>query len=398
MNLSKSLSLLILSLILLSACASNAPENDSTDSQNTNPVQQEGNESHATLEPGNFTDLPLSIPEDMRLDYFVEDLSGARVIAGPDAEGNFWVSRTRQGIISRLEVGEDGEVAHVEDVLKNLSQPHGLALDPQDPSILYYAEVNKVSRITIDAESPPEKLVDLPAGGRHFTRTLLFGPDDRLYISIGSSCDVCEEKDERLATVYSMNRDGSDLKLYSEGLRNAVFMTINPITGDLWATEMGRDQLGDDLPPDEVNILRDGGHYGWPYCYGKNVKDETFKSEEGCEDKIPSHLDLQAHSAPLDLTFVPEEGWPEEYWHDLLIAYHGSWNRSEPTGYSIMRIELDDEGNEVSRSPFIQGWLDENEKPLGRPVDLKIFPGGLMYITDDHKGVVYRLRLTKEPY
>ena len=389
---------LLVTILLVTACSQTptdqqTPEDSEVTTKVSQPLgQDQPGETGDLLEPGNFTGLPLTIPEGMRLDYLVEDLSGARDIEGPDAQGNYWVSRMRNGVISKIELDGEGNASQVDHVFKGLNQPHGLAFDPQNPSLLYYAEVDKVSKVDISGEFLPKKLIDLPREGRHFTRSLLFGRDDRLYISIGSSCDVCEEKDERYATIYSMGKDGSDFKLEAQGLRNAVFMATNPITGDIWVTEMGRDRLGDDLPPDEINILGQGDHYGWPYCYGQNVKDEEFKNEEGCEDKIPSYIDLQAHSAPLGLAFVPEEGWPEAYWNDLLVAYHGSWNRTVPTGYKIMHIELDDEGNEVSRGAFVEGWLAENGDVFGRPVDVEVLPGGTMYITDDHKGAVYRLR------
>ena len=165
--------------------------------------------------------------------------------------------------------------------------------------------------------------------------------------------------------------------------------------GETWVTEMGRDHLGDDLPPDEVNILEEGGDYGWPFCYGENIHDTVFDKNvyirDPCEDKIPSHIDLQAHSAPLGLTFVPEGvGWPEAYEGDLLVAYHGSWNRTIPTGYKIMRFILDDEGNVVRRENFLSGWLTE-DGVLGRPVDLVFNTNGALFISDDRAGVIYRV-------
>jgi glucose/arabinose dehydrogenase len=194
-----------------------------------------------------------------------------------------------------------------------------------------------------------------------------------------------------------MNRDGTDVQEFARGLRNAVFFDWDPVTGEMWATEMGRDFLGDDLPPDEVNIVGEGLHYGWPFCYGRSVRDEMFRAgavpETFCTNTEPAHIEIPAHSAPLGLAFVPEEGWPEEMWLDLLIAYHGSWNRTEPTGYKIVRFELNSQSREeMGVSDFITGWIEQGEREAhGRPVDLHIFPGGVLYITDDHAGVIYRL-------
>ncbi|MEX0877288.1 MAG: PQQ-dependent sugar dehydrogenase [Candidatus Spechtbacterales bacterium] len=343
--------------------------------------------------PGeNATDFPLTLPDNFKIEVFAENLPGARVIVR-DGQGNFWVSQTKQGIISLLTV-EDGKVTGSNAVFRNLDRPHGLAIDPQNGTTLYYAETGGVYRVPLYTEASPEKLVDLPAGGGHFTRTIAFGPDGRLYVSIGSTCNVCNEDDERRAAIYSMNRDGSDFKKHADGLRNSVFFDWSYVDGRMWATEMGRDRLGDDIPPDEINIIEEGANYGWPICYGKGIHDTSFDKNQyvrnPCEDTIPSYIDLQAHSAPLGLAFVPEEGWPEGMWYDLLVAYHGSWNRTVPTGYKIMRLKLDAEGNFEGREDFVSGWL-QGGSALGKPVDIHIEPGGVMYITDDHAGVVYRV-------
>ena len=171
-------------------------------------------------------------------------------------------------------------------------------------------------------------------------------------------------------------------------------MAIHPVTGEIWGTDMGRDLLGDDVPPDEVNIIREGGNYGWPICYGKNIHDADFDKNtyirNPCMEPFeqPSQIDIPAHSAPLGIAFIPEEGWPEEYWHDILVAYHGSWNRSVPTGYKIVRI--DEHG---IATDFMTGFMDGGEV-LGRPVGLLVEPGGALYISDDRAGVIYKVART----
>ncbi|MDZ7611196.1 MAG: PQQ-dependent sugar dehydrogenase [Candidatus Moranbacteria bacterium] len=346
----------------------------------------------------NKTDLPLEVPENFEISFLAENLPGARDISEKDSLGNIWISQTSEGKISLLSLNENQELENADTVFENLNRPHGLAIDPEDGLTLYFAETDAVKRVRLYTEDTPQKIADLPGGGGHLTRSLHFGPDDKLYVSIGSSCNVCLESDERRAAVYRMNKDGSNFEKYAEGLRNSVFMATNPITGDIWATEMGRDNLGDNTPPDEINILQEGGNYGWPYCYGKNTRDETFRPEsnENCDDTIPSRIDLQAHSAPLGLDFVPETGWPEEYWLDLVVAYHGSWNRTVPTGYKLVHFNLDDQGNLENRQDFISGWLTENGEKLGRPVDVQAFPGGMMLVSDDQKGVVYKIEYTRE--
>lgn len=158
--------------------------------------------------------------------------------------------------------------------------------------------------------------------------------EDNLLISVGSSCNACLEKDWRRAKILVINKNGGHLQTFASGLRNAVFMRAHPATKDIWVTEMGRDYLGDDLPPDEINIIKRSNDYGWPYCYGKNVLDKEFVSADNftgnCEDKTPSFFDIQAHSAPLGLDFFPASGWPAQYRNTMLVAYHGSWNQTIP--------------------------------------------------------------------
>ena len=204
-----------------------------------------------------------------------------------------------------------------------------------------------------------------------------------------------------------MNADGSDFKEYARGLRNAVFFTWSYVDGRMWATEMGRDYLGDYLPPDEINIIslstpKVSGrnsipNFGWPTCYGKNIHDTDFDKNtyirNPCMEpfEAPSYIDLPAHSAPLGLAFVPEEGWPQEYWYNLFVSYHGSWNRTVPDGYKVVRMKLDAKGNYLGVEDFITGWLTPDNQALGRPVDILVQPGGMMYISDDKAGVIYRV-------
>jgi glucose/arabinose dehydrogenase len=284
-------------------------------------------------------------------------------------------------------------------LLRGLQRPHGLAFGGPGGSRLYIAETEQVTVSDYDAKNlttaHTRKIMELPPGGRHFTRTLLFlpGKETRLLVSVGSSCNVCVEKDWRCGKVLVADPDGRNLKVFASGLRNAVFMALQPRTGRVWATEMGRDYLGDELPPDEIDILEEGKDYGWPYCYGQQVHDAEFDptgtKKDFCKHTVPAVIDLPAHSAPLGLAFFPET-WPEEYRHDLLVAYHGSWNRSTPTGFKVVRVKLDAQGKFLGIEDFITGWLT-SKGALGRPVDILIKPEGVMYISDDKAGVIYRV-------
>ncbi len=351
-------------------------------------------------QPGeNSTTYPLKVPDNFKIEIFAKNLAGARVIE--IAPGKMYVSQTSQGRVSALTVGNDGKVQSQTVEISGLRNPHGLAIDPQDPNVLFVAAENQIIRHEISSKKDT-KIADLPtSGGGHYTRTIKFGPDGRMYVSIGSSCNVCRENDPRRAAIYTLNKDGSDFKSFAIGLRNTVFFTWSEVDGSMWGNDMGRDLLGDNIPPEEINILAEGKNYGWPICYGNNIHDDNFDKNvyirNPCMEpfETPPHIEMQAHSAPLGLDFVPEEGWPEDMWYDLIVAFHGSWNRAEPTGYKLVRIKLDDKGNYQGMEDFISGWLS-NAGALGRPVDVLIQPGGTMYVSDDKAGVIYKITYKRE--
>ncbi len=357
-------------------------------------------------------ELPFSLPSHFSISVFADNVPGVRVITR-DPNGTIAASLTDEGKVVLLpDTNGDHKTDQVITILQDLNRPHGLYFHCTDDGLepeardcfLYVAETNALHVYPYNPATrkvgAAETLMMLPAGGRHTTRTLLPHPDNkRLLISIGSTCDVCEETDARAAAIYSVDLESKKTSLYATGLRNSVFLAIHPVTGNVWATEMGRDWLGDNLPPDEINIIEEDGNYGWPFCYGKNKRDTSFTSQQtpsNCDSFTASHLDIPAHSAPLGLTFIPEEGWPEEYWHDLLVAYHGSWNRSTPTGYKITRFNLTSEGKPQGESvDFMTGFLNSNNEIIGRPVALLAEPGGILWISDDRTGKIYRATLTE---
>jgi glucose/arabinose dehydrogenase len=363
----------------------------------------------ALAEGRNLTDFPLKLPAGFTISVFAKDLGAPRVLA-LDPEGTLLASIPAQGrLVALPDRNRDGAADEVVTVIRGLHRPHGFIFHPTDPTKLYIAEVEQVAVYDYDAKNfkahNPRKILDLPPGGRHWTRTMLWEPGShpayRLLISVGSSCDTCVERDWRYATVLVADEDGKNLKTFATGLRNAVFMTRHPVTGQVWVTEMGRDYLGDDLPPDEINIVQEGKHYGWPWCYGQQVHDAVFdprgEKRDFCRETEPAHIDIvPAHSSPLGLAFVPAtDAWPADYHHHLLVSYHGSWNRSIPTGYKVVRFKLDRQGNYLGVEDFISGWLTPDYRSLGRPVDIVIKPDGVMYISDDKAGVVYRVMYRK---
>jgi glucose/arabinose dehydrogenase len=354
---------------------------------------------------------PLEVPQGFVATIYSREVPGARVMIR-DPKGTMLVSLTKEGrVVALPDLNADQQADETVSVLDGLSQPHGLAVvcpdtgnasADQDACTLYVAETGALKAYAYDADTFSARLIEtvttFPVGSGHFTRTLLVHPDgEHLLASVGSSCNVCEEEDNRRATVLSINLATKEVTTVASGLRNTVFMALHPVTGELWGTDNGRDGIGDDIPPDELNIIKEGQHYGWPYCYGQRVYDADFgeESPEFCGTTTASHIDLPAHSAALGLAFVPEEGWPEDMWHDALVAFHGSWNRSLPTGYKVVRLNLSPQG-EPQGDPvdFVTGFLAPGaveDDAIGRPVGLLVEPGGVVYVSDDRAGAVYRV-------
>jgi glucose/arabinose dehydrogenase len=295
-----------------------------------------------------------------------------------------------------------GHAQRAVTVLSNLNAPHGIAFHNGK---LYVVEINAVRRYDWDETQlkagSGQKIVELPgSGGGHSTRTILFA-NGKMYVAVGSSCNVCTDDDQRRAAVSEYNEDGSGQRIFASGLRNAVGLAVNPITHTIWATDNGRDWLGDDLPPEEVNDLgSNGGNFGWPYCYGNRVPDRSQSKNYDCSKTIAPKVEMQAHSAPLGLLFYEGKMFAAEYRGNLFVTFHGSWNRSAPTGYKVVRIRLNDKAEpQGPPEDFISGWLRPGEMRkgvwMGRPVGLAVGPEGALYVTDDSAGVVYRVTWEK---
>ncbi len=329
----------------------------------------------------------LTLPNGFTISRLASGRDGLRMMALTD-DGLLLVTEMGRGDVLGYRLADANPQPVT--VLKGLSSTSGIALHDQ---YLFIAETTRVTRYEYQgngAVGPGQVIIpNLPAGG-HDTRTIGFGPGNRLYLTVGSSCNVCEETDPRRAAMSRYNSDGSDGQVIASGLRNAVGFTWHPVTGEIWATDNGRDNIGDDIPPDEVDIIKEGKNYGWPYCYGDRAVNPEFQDDNAraayCAGTEPPAVALQAHSAALGLRFLSDPSWPVSYQNDLFIAFHGSWNRTVPTGYKVVRV---DANGKVS--DFITGWLDEKTGEVwGRRVDI-LFANNRMYITDDSSGSIYEV-------
>ncbi len=333
----------------------------------------------------------VEVPQGFEASIFAAGLPGVRMLElGPD--DRLYAARSSAGEVVRFDLNADGTANGTPTtVVSGLTLPYGLAFRGGD---LYVGETHQVVRLTGPGFSQETLVVQgLPRGG-HWTREIAFGPDDQLYVSVGSSCNICEEADERRAAVVRYAADGSGEEIVGLGLRNAAGLAFHPGTGELWASQNERDRLGDDVPAEELNILVPGGaveHFGWPYCYEAGVPNPEYADAQRCTGTIAPALEMQAHSAPLGMVFYDGEQFPEEYRGDLFIAFHGSWNRSERTGYKVVRVRVED-GRPVSYEDFATGWLTGSGSVRGRPVAVEVGPDGSLYVSDDGMGRIWRVR------
>ncbi len=327
----------------------------------------------------------LELPPGFVIERHVQGLSGPRFMAFSPT-GVLFVSEMGAGRIRAIP-----EPGRLEIFASGLRQPHGLAFRGND---LYVAENHRII-VYRNATNPslrgttPEVVADLPSvGGGHSTRSILFTPEGKLLATAGSTCNVCNETDPRRAAAMLFNADGSGMEIFSRGLRNSVGIAVHPATGEVWSVDNGRDNLGDDLPPEEINILRPGGDYGWPRCYGDRRRNPEYPSAD-CSSTLQPELEMQAHSAPLSITFYTGDTFPARYLHDAFAGFHGSWNRNEPTGYKVSRV-LASSGRAAGIEDFVGGFLRAGTTS-GRPVGVLTGPDGALYVSDDLNGVIYRV-------
>ena len=303
--------------------------------------------------------------------------------------GTVFVSTRRKSVYAIVENDTGREVI---ELLSDLKTPNGIAFFDGD---LYVAELSRIRRYR-DVEQhlrdmPAGELlpVQLPGETHHGPRYIGVGPDGLLYVTIGVPCNVCVR--DGFGQILRMNLDGSEPQVFATGVRNSVGMAWHPGTGDLWFTDNGRDMLGDDLPPDELNRAPAAGlHFGFPYCHAGDIPDPEFGAAANCADFTPPARKLGPHVAPLGLKFYTGKEFPLQYQGQIFIAEHGSWNRSKRIGYRISLVRLQD-GEPVSYEVFAAGWL-QGQAVTGRPVDLLVLDDGSLLVSDDHAGKIYRIR------
>jgi glucose/arabinose dehydrogenase len=336
----------------------------------------------------------IHLPSGFVIDLYATDVPNARSMT-LGSQGTLFVGTRRSGNVYALVDRNKDQIADEKFLLASgLLSPNGVAFYD---GALYVAEINRILRydqIETRLDNPPDAVIvtdNLPSDRHHGWKFIAFGPDGWLYVPVGAPCNVCTRRDPRYAAILRMQPDGTESSVFAHGVRNSVGFAWHPVTRELWFTDNGRDNLGDDVPPDELNHApRSGLHFGFPYCHGGTIADPEFGAERSCDDFTPPSMRLGPHVAALGMRFYTGDMFPPAYRNQIFIAEHGSWNRSSRIGYRVSLVRLEN-NRALSYDVFAQGWL-QGEERWGRPVDVQVMPDGALLVSDDMAGVIYRIR------
>lgn len=373
----------------------NIPEQEINDNNQNEVID---GEKFLDLKEHEINGQTLNLPEGFEISIYANSLNSPRDFTFNDSNSLIVSDIQSKKIFLLPDNNNDGKADQTIEIDKNFKNPHGIDFYEGD---LYLADENQVfvyRDLTNEGKFSKKEILikNLPTGG-HVTRTIKIGPDKKIYLTVGSSCNLCEESDKRRAALVRYNLDGTGQEIFAEGLRNTVdFIFKNSGESfEIWGVDNGRDLIGDNLPPEEVNIIAQGKHYGWPYCYGDRIANPEYpEKDDFCKNQttLPKY-NMQAHSAPLGLTFIPENGnFPEELKDNLIVAFHGSWNRTVPTGYKVVRIDTN--ASEPKVIDFITGWLQSDGESWGRPVGVEFDKNGDLFLSDDKSGLIYKITYT----
>ncbi len=388
----KKISLLVLSVFLLihgtSAQENKEPVTSKIEGHVFKPAKREATDARVNN---------LKVPAGFKVQKFAENLGKPRMIAVAENGDVYVTVREKDEVVRLQDTNGDGK-ADKQETVAQLDQIHGINIYNGKMYLATVTGLYQAQMVPEDGISEPELILDdLPDGGQHPNRTIAFGPDGKLYVSVGSTCNACEETNKEHATILRMNAGGSDRKVFAKGLRNTMGFGWHPETYEMWGMDHGIDWLGDNAQKEELNKIEEGADYGWPYLYGKSnpvphrEPENMTHKEYAKKTKEPVLEHPEAHSAALGMLFYNGTMFPEEYRNDAFVALHGSWNRSKPVGYKVVRIKYKN-GQPVRFEDFLTGFLIENGRAqFGRPVAMAIHTDGSLLVTDDENGVVYRI-------
>lgn len=386
----KRISLYAIAILLLQCSSGSRIENE------TPPVTSDDGSVPALTEYQ--ATLPLEkikLPAGFKIEVFAE-VDNARSLAISPSGTVFVGNRNGDKVYAVKDTDGDYKADKKWVIASGLNMPNGVAFKEGD---LYVAEISKVTKyVGIESKlNPPPKPVIIndqyPTETHHGWKYIAFGPDGKLYVPVGAPCNICDPEDAIYASITRINADGSGREVYAHGVRNTVGFTWHPDTKELWFTDNGRDMMGDDLPPCELNYApKKDMNFGYPYCHAGTIQDPEFGKKRACNEFTAPARMLGPHVAPLGLKFCTGTMFPEQYRNQVFIAEHGSWNRSKKIGYKISLVKVQNNTTATSYETFASGWMDDaTQKVWGRPVDVLMLPDGSMLVSDDHANVIYRI-------
>ncbi len=334
------------------------------------------------------------LPTGFSISVFAEAEGARSLCVSPG--GTIFVGTQGAGKVYALrDDNHDGKAEKVYTIAKDLNTPNGVAFKDGNLYIATISAIYRLDGIESKLENPPAPVVvydKYPTDTHHGWKFIAFGPDGKLYVPVGAPCNICEPDKPIYASITRMNADGSDFEIYAKGIRNTVGFAWQPGTDELWFTDNGRDNLGDDVPNDELNKAPKAGmNFGYPYCHQGDIPDPEFGKDKNCSDYTPPVKLMGPHVAALGLRFYTGSMFPVEYKNAIFVARHGSWNRSTPIGYNVAVLKMDANGNVTDPEPFAQGWLQNEKTVNGRPVDVAVLQDGSLLVSDDYNGLVYRI-------
>jgi glucose/arabinose dehydrogenase len=336
----------------------------------------------------------IRLPAGFEISLYAEVLGARSMTLSPS--GTLFVGTQRGGRVYAIQTQGEHSKKPIA-IAQGLHMPNGVAFRD---GALYVAEISRILRydnIEARLSDPPKPAVvnnSFPTDQHHGWKFIAFGPDGWLYVPVGAPCNICAPDPNRYALIKRMKPDGSQVEVFARGIRNTVGFAWHPQTKELWFTDNGRDLMGDDVPPDELNQAPKAGlHFGYPYCHGGDIPDPEFGKKRACSEFTAPAEKLGPHVAALGMRFYTGSMFPTEYNNRIFIAEHGSWNRSTPIGYRVTVAELKD-NRVISYKPFAEGWLQGN-RPWGRPVDVQVMPDGALLVSDDGAGAIYRISYKK---
>ncbi len=363
---------------------------------NKSPDEKKGGETISQNNDSLFEKYNLDkikLPVGFSIGVYAEVKKSRSMCVSPN--GTLYVGNNSDNdVVAITDENHDGKADKMYVVASGLKNPNGVAFKDGNLYIGTISTIYRIDNVEANLSNPPKPVVvydKYPTDQHHGQKFIAFGPDGKLYVPVGAPCNICEP-DSPYASMTRINPDGTGFEIFAKGIRNSVGFAWHPVTNQLWFTDNGRDELGDDIPSDKLNNAPQAGmHFGYPYCHQGNILDPEFGKGKNCSDYTPPSKLFGAHVASLGMRFYTGNMFPAEYKNAIFVAEHGSWNRSIPTGYRVVVAKMDTNGNLSDFIPFAQGWLQNEKDVSGRPVDVQVLADGSVLVSDDYRGAIYRI-------